>query len=61
MQDLNAGGYIFVCGATAMGTDVHEAIVSVVMKEKKVSKSAAQDFVKNLQQQNRYVQELWST
>jgi len=61
MNDINAGGYLYVCGATAMGNDVHEAIVKVVMEQKKVSKSAAQEFVKTLQSQNRYVQELWST
>jgi len=60
MADINGGGFVFVCGATSMGSDVYEAIVSVVEKEKALSKAAAVEFVKKLQSTGRYVQELWS-
>lgn len=44
------GAYVYVCGATAMGADVHQAFSTLT--------SAA--FVKGLQDSGRYVQELWS-
>jgi len=61
MADINNGAYIFVCGATSMGTDVNEALVSVVQSKKNVSRVEAAAFVKKLQASGRYVQELWST
>ena len=60
MEDLDQGGYIYVCGATSMGVDVMEAIVKVIMEHKTLKKEAAVDFVKDLQKKGRYVQELWT-
>ena len=55
-------GYVYVCGATSMGNDVHETIVQIIMKHNKYSsKQQAVDVVKSLQANGRYVQELWST
>jgi NADPH-ferrihemoprotein reductase len=55
-------GYVYVCGATSMGNDVHETIVQIIMKHNKYSsKQQALDVVKSLQTNGRYVQELWST
>ncbi len=54
------GAHVYVCGGTTMGQDVHKAFAAVVEKEGKQSAQAAADFVKGLQQQGRYVQELWS-
>jgi sulfite reductase alpha subunit-like flavoprotein len=60
LQDIDAGAYVYVCGATAMGNDVHETIVDIVAKGKGIAHTAATDFVKTLQDKGRYVQELWS-
>lgn len=60
LADLDRGAHIYVCGATAMGSDVMEAIVSIVQSSKGISKEEALAFVNSLQQQGRYVQELWS-
>lgn len=54
------GAHVYVCGGTTMGQDVHKAFVAVAQKEGKKGAQAAADFVKGLQQQGRYVQELWS-
>lgn len=32
-QDLQIGGYVFVCGATTMGSDVNQAIQSIAIKQ----------------------------
>lgn len=53
-------GHIYVCGGTSMGLDVHKAIVSVVERAGKLNETAATDYVKELQAQGRYVQELWA-
>ena len=34
MTDLDAGAFIFVCGATKMGADVMETIISLLQKQK---------------------------
>ncbi len=41
MRDLDNGGYIFVCGATAMGNDVHEALLEILQS----TKGAFSDFL----------------
>ena len=61
IEDLDSGGSLYVCGATAMGTDVHEALIGILQKHKGMSNPTAQKFVKDLQTSGRYVQELWST
>jgi len=60
IANIDAGGYIFVCGGTTMGTDVMETIVSAVQTKKALSRGAAETLVKDLQLKGRYVQELWS-
>ena len=60
VADLDQGAYVFVCGATNMGTDVMAAVVDVLVEHKGLSKEAAADAVKDLQKQGRYVQELWT-
>lgn len=57
---LDAGGFVFICGATAMGTDVFEAFVRVLRDKKGLSESDARAYLKDLQTTGRYVQELWS-
>jgi len=60
LRDLDLGGYIFVCGATAMGADVHAALNDIWATGKGVSKEAAAAAIKGLQDSGRYVQELVS-
>lgn len=52
--------YVYVCGATSMGTDVMNAFVKIVEDYKKVSHDEALKIVKGLQEKGRYVQELWT-
>ncbi len=52
--------FFFVCGATAMGTDVHAAITQLLVDHKGMELTAAVAFIKELQEKGRYVQELWS-
>jgi len=59
-SDVSEGGYIYVCGATQMGTDVMEAFVEMCMREYYMSHDQAVKFVKDLQKNGRYVQELWT-
>lgn len=54
------GAYLYVCGATAMGNDVHEALVTIFQDKKGMTSEAATAFLKDLQHGGRYVQELWS-
>lgn len=58
--ELDQGGYIYVCGATAMGGDVHTALVEILRKHKSMTNERALAFLKDLQKSGRYVQELWS-
>ena len=60
MHSIDQGGYVFVCGATSMGTDVLEALCSIVMTARGTDRASAADVVKGLQAKGRYVQELWS-
>jgi NADPH-ferrihemoprotein reductase len=60
-RELDNGGYIFVCGATAMGGDVHTALLDILLKEKSMTKDRALAYLSDLQKNGRYVQELWST
>merc|ERR1711871_428053 len=60
MNGLESGAYVYVCGATSMGTDVMEAVTDIVQKSKRMSRSGAEGYLKELQGNGRYVQELWS-
>lgn len=57
---LDMGGYVFVCGATAMGADILETITNAFATHKGWTRDVAQQTVKSLQQKGRYVQELWT-
>ncbi|CEM29176.1 unnamed protein product [Vitrella brassicaformis CCMP3155] len=47
---LNNGGYVFVCGATAMGRSVIDALNNIM----------GEGFVDTLKHEHRWVEELWS-
>lgn len=53
-------GSFYVCGATAMGADVMNAIITLLKTHGKMSAESATAMVKTLQEQGRYVQELWT-
>ena len=57
---MDNGGYIYVCGATAMGEDVHKTILEIIIQYKSMEKSEAEKYVKSLQTTGRYIQELWT-
>jgi NADPH-ferrihemoprotein reductase len=78
VKDLELGGHVYVCGATAMGSDVLSALTDIwssikgaidflldgcgVLTQNFVgaSKEESAAFIKLLQDEGRYVQELWS-
>lgn len=57
---FGSNAYIYVCGATSMGTDVMNAFVDMIQQHKNIDHDAAHNIIKDLQQQSRYIQELWS-
>ena len=56
---LEAGAAVYVCGATAMGKDVHEAFVALASAHGGMDTARAGAHVKQLQASGRYIQELW--
>eukprot|EP01041_Mallomonas_annulata_P013229 gene13229-27991_t len=57
---LDNDGYVYVCGGTAMGTDISEAFVNIIQTNRGISKEQAVAEFKALQQSGKYVQELWT-
>ena len=57
---IKQNAYIYVCGATAMGSDVMAAFIKILQEQHNMSTSKATAFIKELQDKGRYVQELWS-
>lgn len=52
--------YVYVCGATGMGNDVHRVLVEILERHGGQSRAAAGETLKALQDTHRYVQELWA-
>jgi len=52
--------HFYVCGGTAMGRDVRNAVIKIATEHGKLSADAAAKYVKDLQTKGRYIQELWS-
>lgn len=50
---------LYVCGATGMGKGVRDALTDVIADNKKCSHTEADDYVKKLLKESRYIQELW--
>jgi NADPH-ferrihemoprotein reductase len=57
---IDKGAYIFVCGGTSMGNDVHRALLQLLETHRKLCTSDATVAIEQLQKSGRYVQELWS-
>jgi NADPH-ferrihemoprotein reductase len=55
------GAYFYVCGATAMGNDVHATVTRLLTSYEGMNPVAAAAFVKDMQETGRYVQELWTS
>jgi sulfite reductase alpha subunit-like flavoprotein len=57
----NRGGHIYVCGASAMGRSVKEAVVTLGVRHGNLSQSDSEIFVKQMADVKKtYIQEIWS-
>ena len=57
---LNEGAYVYVCGATAMGSDVMTAFSKVLQRYKGWTEAEAAECLKSMVDSKRYVRELWT-
>ena len=56
---LEGGAQLYVCGAIAMGKDVHAALREVIASERGVDAEAADEWLRELQQQGRYARDVY--
>ncbi len=56
---LDGGAHVYVCGAIAMGKDVHAALVDIVAEHGGRSDDDAADYVAQLQQDGRYSRDVY--
>ncbi|KAF2899391.1 hypothetical protein ILUMI_06786 [Ignelater luminosus] len=57
---VHENAIVYVCGdATNMAKDVRKAIVSCLVDFEKLSEIEAENFMKNLEQSKRYIQDVW--
>jgi sulfite reductase (NADPH) flavoprotein alpha-component len=56
---LDDGAHIYVCGSTAMGQDVHTALVDMISREASLDAEAARELVENLRRDGRYQRDLY--
>ncbi|CAM9203959.1 unnamed protein product [Sphacelaria rigidula] len=57
---LVEGAYVYVCGGTRMGTDVHNELTRIAQEKGSMDLEDSKEFMHSLQNDGRYVQELWS-
>jgi sulfite reductase alpha subunit-like flavoprotein len=57
---LQANAHVYICGGTAMGRDVVNALTQAVATHGGMSASAADAYVKQMTTSGRLMQELWS-
>jgi sulfite reductase (NADPH) flavoprotein alpha-component len=50
---------VYVCGALAMGKDVHAALLEVIARERGVDADAAADYLAALHAQGRYARDVY--
>lgn len=56
---LQDGAHLYVCGAIAMGKDVHAALLDAVSAHSGGDRDAAEDFLRELQAQGRYAKDVY--
>lgn len=56
---LQDGAHVYVCGATAMGKDVHQALLAIVQSQGGLSGDAAAEYLSALQQDGRYARDVY--
>jgi len=56
---LEGGAQLYVCGAIAMGKDVHAALRSIVAQQRGVDVETAEDYLSELQRQGRYARDVY--
>ena len=57
---LQDGAHLYVCGdAAAMAPDVNEALIAIVMREGRVERDSAEDYLRNLASTHRYQRDVY--
>ena len=56
---LQDGAHLYVCGAIAMGKDVHAALLDIVRTHNGGDADAAADFISSLQAAGRYARDVY--
>lgn len=57
---IGKGAYFFVCGDKEhMAKDVNEALITVIEKEGKMDRAAAESYLQDLQKQGRYLRDVY--
>jgi sulfite reductase (NADPH) flavoprotein alpha-component len=56
---LEGGAQLYVCGAIAMGRDVHAALIDVIAEHGGRDREAAEDYLRALQQAGRYAKDVY--
>ena len=56
---LQNGTHVYVCGAIAMGKDVHQALLEIVSEQGGKSKEDASEYLSELQQAGRYAKDVY--
>jgi len=56
---LESGAHLYICGAVAMGKDVHQALLSIVSEHGAKSLEHAGEYLSQLQQSGRYAKDVY--
>lgn len=56
---LEGGAHLYVCGAIAMGKDVHAALLEIIAEQGGRDAEHAEDYLNALQQQGRYARDVY--
>ena len=57
---LEEGGHVYVCGDAAhLAPDVHEALLDIVIEQGRISRDAAEDYVRALASDHRYQRDVY--
>jgi len=56
---LENGAHLYICGAIAMGKDVHQALLEIISEQSGKSKEDASEYLSELQQSGRYARDVY--